>query len=130
MACAWNGYHPPVYFVANGLIAGYLLATPIDGQRRMAEGPTVRLLTLAQRVDGTGGTTTVQFYRRTSPTTRISLGTVSLAGGAGANRQATATPTASVTDRKCSQGDQIEMEINAIQAGVAAADITGSAEFG
>ena len=117
-----RGYHPSLVFLANGLLSGYTNAAgagtfdasaSFDGMRRAATNKRIDIIRLFQMVDGGGGTTTVEVFRRRSGVNTL-LGSVSLASGGGAFATATVTP-ASEALRELQVGDLVVVHFVARQ---------------
>ena len=138
------GDHPPYSWQANGdlllfpvSVAGALntLATTniglaagagaFDSFQECFTGLLIDTLSIRQRVDGSAGTTTVEFYRLRAGVWTF-LVSVSLAFGGGGGATASAVP-ASVALRTLNQGDVVVAILVARQTG--ATDLSAKASF-
>lgn len=124
----YNGYHPPVYWQMNGLLSSFAASTPIDGVRRPGVRVTIRFIRMTQRVDGSSGTTTANYYWRTTPSARTLIGSLSLSFGVGAYGDTSLELTTPPAGRLMDVTDSLEVELSS--AAVGAADLSLSIGFG
>jgi hypothetical protein len=131
---AIRGYHPTYLFAFNGVIstivngvAGTLTAgSTFGGFCEINVDSFIKTMTLREGVAGAAGTTTVEVFRVRGGTP-TSLGTISVASGAG-NFGTASTVPASAALQNLLAGDYLAVQVNAKQTTVAA-DISVSILF-
>ena len=133
-----RGYHPPIYFQANGLLSSFGLAPtpgtwstttgPFDGTREQFVGLRISTIVLQQRLDGSSGSSTVELFRRRSGSqTQIATNAaITLAAGGGALARLSTSPTTE-TLRTIEPGDILLVQLTAAQ--VAGEDLTLTVSF-
>lgn len=127
MATTIRGAYQPYVFNANGLLSAFVdgvvgtftAAAMIDGSREIWNAEQfIQTMRLRQVVDGAGGTTAVEVFRRRAGA-NTSLGVISLASGGGVFATAATIP-ATVALQTLQVGDVLVCQFNTRQTVTAA----------
>ena len=118
---AIRGYHPPCVFNANGplakaktgVVGTYTTTAALDAARHIEVSLRIDIVRFIQIIDGNGGTTTVELYRRRAAVNTL-LATMSIAQGGGDYAVVTAVP-ASEALRTLDVGDFLLSQFTSVQ---------------